>query len=173
MIKKLNKLSYKNISVRTLTALDDEVFQGNCYSSKRVFPDLPTGGKYFLFVAQSDNYVVVLPPTFRTTDGPCIAHFYSNHDYSGGSAITTFNRLLGGDGKQSSLYEDPTGTDVGDCFSEVLFGTTRRLIFPGGGSSQDSDLLVLEPGDSMLLYIENVSGATIDYINISLTWYEK
>lgn len=168
-----NILSEKGISLRVLEATADEVFKGNAYSSKRVFSDVTTDGKYLLFVAQSDNYIVIVPPTFKGTDGPCIVHMRMNHDYSGGTELTTYNRLLGGDGKQSHLYEDPTGTDTGECFSELLFGETAGGFMRGAGDVADTDLLVLSPGDSVLLHIENLSGSTIDYVSISLTWYEK
>lgn len=165
--------SYSGDAVLVTDYATDFIFRGKTFTSSHVLENIPTTGKYLLFKSICDNATIIIPPSFKSSQGPVLIKYYGNADYNGLTGLHSFNRnMLSQETPQSLLISNPTGTSIGSLFSTILVGESNHGVYPGGGDYTDNDLFVVPNGTNILMFIDNKSGATIDYLSIRINWYE-
>lgn len=141
---------------------------GFCFQYNAVVTFPSATNKYFLFdpTAVPDGYVLHVSPLLFSNceDGPVYVNYYVGHNYTGGTPVALLNRNSNSSNTASSvIYENPTGTVLGTKTSANKIATGGGVpAFPGGGSSLASSPYIQSNQVTVLIEIDNNSGAPVD-----------
>lgn len=167
-------LSYSKDGLVTTSYADDYIVRGYGFSLQRVI-SIGNGSTKYLLVDPS-NYtgdsVFGSALDFSTTAGAVYVYISTNHDYSGGDELTTFNRNLTSNNTAATIItENPTGTNDGGEPIQYIVGTASTNQNSGGATRVNRSIFILSPAYTYLVKIVNSAGEDINF-EIDFTWFE-
>lgn len=162
-------------AVLTTNNEEDYIFRGLAYSAEE-YVTIPDGSTSYLLDVSgiSKTGWVSLPLVFTAVEGPVIITFYEGGDYSGGSAITVFNRSRMKPVRSNELIitQGATGTDPGTELFSIGGGSTGGVFTAGeSGDLGNKELILWNAEDNILIDVDNQTGGSLN-ISYLFTWFE-
>lgn len=175
ILDEINKTGLDIETIKNIISYGSEeygVYQGIEFEVTDLSTGLADGGKkYYLIdpVGLPDTERFGLRGILISSSGDLVVRFYQNPTVSAnGTALTVYNKNdYSSTTSKSAVYSDPTVTSTG---SEKIVYYHPGAKDVGYTAEQFFKNNVLD--GLHLIEIENVSGTTLDYLNIGLTWRE-
>ena len=156
---------------------DDFIYRERAFTTNQIY-DVPTGTNLlFLFDPRAEHYVVALPFSFSSEDGPFVVSLYAGTDYTGGNDANVFNRFTSSSNINDVLvtYSSTggiTGSTKGSQVSQYLVGSGGGPQSRSGGVARESLPFIINTNIKYLLEVENQSTTNPAMFEIRFTWYE-
>ena len=142
--------------------------RGFAYTCQQVTTFAGAGTQDFWFdpTGITGPLVPVLGPFFKTDSADAIVILYFGGSYSGGSEVTSFNRLAGGDSPSGKVISGATTITPGTASAQYLLSSGLL-----SGGSQTSDQLPFGVSNASPVRVEIAAAGATD-IEYRITWFE-